>query len=159
MDISFDNASKEGIFCRLSENMKLPCQYIFVECKNYSSDPGNPELDQLSGRFSVNRGQVGFLVCWSFKDRQLFIQRCRDAYNDGRGVIDLLSDQDIINLLDKFNEYNYAFIDRYLSDLGREITMGWEAFYNLLVFQLFSKILLRLLIHKINITPLDSPGH
>ncbi len=123
IDISFDNASKEGIFYRLAENMKLPCQYIFIECKNYSSDPVNPELDQLAGRFSVNRGVVGFLICRNFIDRPLFIQRCIDTYRDGRGLIMPLIDQDLINLLDNHSEYNRTFFDKYLSDIIREITI------------------------------------
>lgn len=123
IDITFDNAASNGIFYRLSENMKLPCQFLFVECKNYSSDPANPELDQLSGRFSVNRGTVGLLICRNFVNRQLFLQRCRDTYRDGRGLIIPLADQDIINLLDNHSEYNDTFLDKYFSDIIREIAM------------------------------------
>jgi hypothetical protein len=121
IDIHFDNASTTGIFFRLSNNMGLSCQYVFVECKNYSSDPANPELDQLSGRFSVNRGRVGFLVCRTFNNKQLFIERCRDTYNDGRGLIIPLDDQDILNLLDNHNEAENWFFDNYISNLVRAI--------------------------------------
>lgn len=124
IDISFDNAAKSGVFNWLPEKLKLFCPYIFIECKNYSSDPANPELDQLSGRFSVNRGKFGFLVCRNFEDRKLFIERCRDTYNDGRGLIVPLADQDIINLLDNHDEFNNSFIDKYLSDIVREIVMN-----------------------------------
>ncbi|WP_018630461.1 hypothetical protein [Niabella aurantiaca] len=124
IDITFDNAADTGILYRLSEKMRLPCQYIFIECKNYTSDPENPELDQLAGRFAVNRGTVGFLICRSFTNRKLFIERCRDTYKDGRGLIIPLVDQDIINLLDNHNEYNDSFFDKYLSDIIREITVN-----------------------------------
>ena len=30
--------------------------HIFVECKNYGKEVGNPELDQLSSRFRPNEG-------------------------------------------------------------------------------------------------------
>jgi hypothetical protein len=123
IDITFDNAAKDGFFYRLHKTFKIPCGFIFVECKNYSSDPENPELDQLAGRFSVNAGQVGVLVCRNFEKRQLFIERCKDTYNDGRGLIIPLSDQDLINLLDNHADENYAFINKYLSDLMREITL------------------------------------
>ncbi|AUD05950.1 PTS lactose/cellobiose transporter subunit IIA [Spirosoma pollinicola] len=121
IDITFDNAARIGIFNRFSTIWRIPCQYIFVECKNYSSDLGNPELDQISSRFSVNRGQVGIIVCRSFKDKNLFIQRCRDTYRDNRGLIILLDDGDLVTLLENHNEWNYEFIDNYLSKIVREI--------------------------------------
>jgi hypothetical protein len=121
IDIRFDTAAKDGLFFRFSNIMNLPSSYIFIECKNYSSDPANPELDQLSGRFSVNRGRVGFLVARDFRDKDLFIQRCRDTYSDGRGLIIPLDDQDLINLLYNHNEFNSAFLDQYRSDIVRQI--------------------------------------
>lgn len=124
IDITFDNAADDGIFRRFSANMDLPCSYIYVECKNYSSDPENPELDQLSGRFSVNNGKVGLLLCRTIKDRELFIKRCRDTFKDGRGLIIPLADQDLINLLDNHNEMNDSFFEKYFSNLVRDITLG-----------------------------------
>jgi hypothetical protein len=124
IDITFDNAAKDGIFYRLSENMQIPCPYLFIECKNYTSDPANPEIDQLSGRFSGNRGRVGILVCRNFKDKQLFIKRCQDTYKDGRGLVIPLDDQDIMNLLDNHNEFNGAFLEKYFSDRIREIAIN-----------------------------------
>ena len=124
IDISFDNASENGIFYRLSHNMRLPCQFIFVECKNYSLDISNPELDQIAGRFSINRGTVGLLLCRSLKNRQLFIARCIDTYKDQRGLIIPLADQDIINLLDNYNEHNRSFFEQYLTKLVREIALS-----------------------------------
>jgi hypothetical protein len=124
IDITFDNASKNGIFKRLSDNMRLPCQYIFIECKNYSSDPANPELDQLSGRFSVNRGKVGFLLCRTIDNLDLFIARCQDTYRDDRGLIIPLIDTDIISLLDSISNRDINFIDRFLSDRIKLIAMN-----------------------------------
>lgn len=124
IDISFDNASKAGIFRRLSENMRIPCPYIFVECKNYSRDVANPELDQMGGRFSVNRGQVGFIVCRTIDNMQHFIERCRDTFRDGRGLIIPLVDADIIQLLENYNDWNPEFTERFLSDRIRAITIN-----------------------------------
>ncbi|MDH7444801.1 hypothetical protein [Aquimarina sp. 2201CG14-23] len=124
IDINFDNASETGIFHRLSNNMGIPCQYIMMECKNYSSDPVNPELDQLSGRFSPNRGKVGFLLCRTIDKFDLFIKRCQDTYRDDRGLIIPLSDKDIIQILDNYNNWNSNYIDQFLSDRIREITIN-----------------------------------
>lgn len=99
IDITYSNAAKLGFFSWLHSVKKIPCPFVMVECKNYSADPGNPELDQLSSRFSVQRGQFGFLVCRSCADRKLFQQRCRDTALDGRGFIIFLTDTDIEELL------------------------------------------------------------
>lgn len=121
IDLTFDNAAENGIFHRLSNTMGLPCQYIMVECKNYTTDIQNPELDQLGGRFSPNRGRVGFLVCRSFDNYDLFLRRCKDTFRDDRGLIIPLSDNDLIDLLHNHNEWDSDYIDRFLSDRIREI--------------------------------------
>jgi hypothetical protein len=124
IDLTFDNASHEGIFHRLSNSFGLPSQYIMIECKNYSSDIQNPELDQISGRFSPNRGKVGFIVCRNFDDRNLFIKRCQDTYKDDRGLIIPLVDNDLIELLANHNEMNSDFLEKLLSARVREIMMN-----------------------------------
>jgi hypothetical protein len=124
IDITFDNAAKNGIFYRLSENLRIPCSYIFIECKNYSRDIVNPEIDQISGRFSFNRGQVGFIICRHIDNFQLFMNRCRDTFRDGRGLIIPIVDNDIIQLLQNYNNWNTAFTEKFLSDRIREITIN-----------------------------------
>lgn len=93
IDITYNNEAKYGFFNWLSQHYF--CPKIYVECKNYSSDISNPELDQLIGRFSRNRGKVGILVCRKIKDKELFRQRCLDTANDGNGFILALDDDDL----------------------------------------------------------------
>lgn len=123
IDISFQNAAHDGFFFELPNTKSVPSGYVFVECKNYSSDPTNPELDQLSGRFSMNRGQFGFLVCRSFKNKQLFIQRCKDTANDGRGRIIALDDEDIKHLLDLRNKKSMRGINNFLEARYQELVV------------------------------------
>lgn len=100
IDIVFDNCSRDGEFHRLMAIRRIPAHYIPVECKNYSKDVKNPELDQLTGRFSFQRGQFGMLVCRSVEDYKTLIARCQDAFKDGRGLIIPILDDDLISLLE-----------------------------------------------------------
>lgn len=93
IDITYVNAAKDGFFEWLSRHYSA--SHIYIECKNYGKDVGNPELDQLSGRFSLSRGQVGILVVRSLADKALFLKRCKDTANDHRGFILVLDDADL----------------------------------------------------------------
>ncbi|MCY1022830.1 hypothetical protein [Pyxidicoccus sp. MSG2] len=99
VDITFTNAAFEGFFEWLSRH--YPSQYIFVECKNYTKEINNPELDQLAGRFSPNRGKIGLIVCRRFDDKELFIKRCLDTAHDDRGFIVPLDDEDLRELVEE----------------------------------------------------------
>lgn len=72
---------------------------VFIECKNYSKDVANPELDQLTGRFSTRRGRLGILSCRNIDDENTFISRCADTYKDGNGLIIPITDKDIVRCL------------------------------------------------------------
>lgn len=56
IDIVFNNSDKTGFFHSLNSLHNIQCPKIFFECKNYGKDMGNPEVDQLLGRFSPARG-------------------------------------------------------------------------------------------------------
>jgi hypothetical protein len=120
VDISYTNLGTEDFFKWLALNYAAP--NIFIECKNYSGDPSNPELDQLSGRFSPSRGQVGILVCRNFKDKELFLKRCRDTANDQRGYIITLDDSDLAKLVD----------ERKRSTVSPLYELMWERFRKLI---------------------------
>ena len=94
IDITYTNLATHGFFRWLATHFSA--SHIFVECKNYGGEVGNPELDQLAGRFSPSRGQCGLLVCRSFDNKKLFEQRCKDTASDGRGFIVALDDSDLI---------------------------------------------------------------
>lgn len=97
IDITYTNMATEGFFEWLAKHHPAP--NVFVECKNYSGEVANPELDQLSGRFSPSRGQFGILVCRSFDNKELFQRRCRDTAIDHRGFIIALDDDDLSTLV------------------------------------------------------------
>jgi len=93
IDITYRNAAIGGFFRWLA--VHYAAAHIFVEAKNYGKDVANPELDQLAGRFSEQRGTVGILVCRGFENKDHFLRRCRDTANDKRGFIIPVDDGDL----------------------------------------------------------------
>lgn len=102
VDITYTNESKKGLFYWLS--LHYPCPMIFIECKNYGKEVANPEIDQLAGRFSPSRGQVGVLVCRKIEDKEKLLQRCIDTAKDSRGYMLSIDDEDILELVRTYNE-------------------------------------------------------
>ncbi|MBU1266504.1 MAG: hypothetical protein KKB60_00810 [Gammaproteobacteria bacterium] len=124
IDITFDNSAREGFFFNLHNVHQTPCQYIFVECKNYSRDVANPEIDQLSGRFSINRGKFGFLLFRQAENMDALVARCRDTYVDHRGTMIPLCDVDLIDVLSSIAGGEENTIEQLLSNKLRQIVLG-----------------------------------
>lgn len=102
IDITYTNVASQGFFKWVGDN--APAPYIFIECKNYSRDIANPELDQISGRFSPRRGRFGIIVCRKLENKNLFIKRCIDTANDDRGFIVPLDDEDLKTLVEQIKD-------------------------------------------------------
>jgi hypothetical protein len=99
IDIVFTNRSTDGFFSARRDNHRENAQVVIVECKNYSNDLANPELDQLIGRFDDRRGKFGFLVCRSIDDPDTLKKRILDAAKSNQAYIIVLTDSDIISML------------------------------------------------------------
>jgi hypothetical protein len=99
IDIVFDNSAITGFFWRVHQIQHIPAQYVMVECKNYGREIGNPEVDQIAGRFSANRGRVGLLLCRSVDNFDRLLDRCRDVYRDNQELIIPLVDADFLQIL------------------------------------------------------------
>lgn len=124
IDITFDNAANSGFFYTLHNIHQIVSRYVFVECKNYSEDPNNPEADQLSGRFSVNTSKVGFLVCRKIENRKLFLNRCRDIWKQKNELIIPLTDEDVVKILEDIKKGAIHPEENLLNDLRREIILA-----------------------------------
>lgn len=122
IDIVMENGAQSGIFERLHATRHLPCSHVAFECKNYSRDVANPEIDQIAGRFSPNRGQVGFLCCRAFQDRNRFVQRCRDTFRDQRGLVVPLDDTIVSHWLGLIASGDRESLDR---EVSRAIDEVW----------------------------------
>lgn len=114
IDMSYTNNAKDGFFFRRRLEPRCGAVKVMVECKNYQKEMANPELDQLAGRFSPNRGRLGFLLGRSFDDRKRFIDRCRDTAQADNGFIIALVDADIIQFLEFVRDGQRSKVDREL---------------------------------------------
>jgi hypothetical protein len=99
VDIRYTNAATHGIFKRVLEANQTRALHVPVECKNYTKEVRNPELDQMAGRFGHTRGFFGIVCCREIDDRSRLVARCRDAALDGRGYIVVLDDADVGEML------------------------------------------------------------
>ncbi|WP_164546119.1 hypothetical protein [Sphingobium yanoikuyae] len=99
IDISFDNTAERGFFNRVRQDPFFVCREVMIECKNYTHDIENPEIDQLIGRFDHRRGRFGIITCRDIKDKNLLLSRCTDAFKSQQGAIVILTDSDITDAL------------------------------------------------------------
>ncbi len=106
IDIVYNNTSNNGFFFDLFEKYDIPSNFVMVECKNYTDDIGNPELDQLLGRFNKQRGKFGISTSRKADDYSALIKRCNDIYRDTGCLIIPLLDSDIIDMLDGIKNGN-----------------------------------------------------
>ncbi len=100
IDIVYTNAADIGFFAQRRDAKNTAATMLIVECKNYSSDIANPELDQLLGRFDNNRGHLGFIMCRKIDDRQKLLLKCRDYAKSGKAFMLVFDDADLLELLE-----------------------------------------------------------
>ena len=124
IDILFENRATSGFFERLEAQHKIFCPLIFVECKNYSHDPENPEFDQLVGRFHDERGRFGIMVCRKITDATLKRARCGDIIGGGTGCLIVLDDKDVIGLVQARNANDFDQIEDLLSQKLTEVLLN-----------------------------------
>lgn len=114
IDIRYINSATSGFFHRMRTWPKTNALYVPFECKNYSGDIANPEIDQLAGRFGQQRGHLGFITCRTITNPHLALARCRDIANEGKGLAMLLTDENIITMLHAVSENRRSAIDAFL---------------------------------------------
>jgi hypothetical protein len=119
VDITFKNYAQSGFFRWLS--LHHSSSYVFLECKNYGSEIGNPEIDQISMRFSPSRGRFGIVFCRSIEDRDRMNMRCRAAASDNHGYVVVLDDGDLAELVKDakrvLNDGKFLVIERLFRQL------------------------------------------
>jgi hypothetical protein len=121
IDILYTNASRSGVFERVQKLPQTRSHFVPVECKNYTRELANPELDQIAGRFSNERGWFGLVCCRRLEDKDRFIIRCQDTAKDGRGTIIPLDDADILQMLDLIGQNRRTSADEYLTAIVQRV--------------------------------------
>ena len=122
IDIKYTNAAQHGFFYRANTASRTAARFVMVECKNYTKDPANPEIDQLSGLFAANRGWLGLLLYRQVSDYDLLLARCRDTAQDGRGFMLPLGDQQISEYLELIANGARPAIDQRLEAILQYLT-------------------------------------
>lgn len=100
IDIVYTNAADAGFFSHRRDAKNTAATMLIVECKNYSEDIANPELDQLLGRFDLNRGHLGFIMCRKVDKPKKLLDKCRDYAKAGKAFMMVFDDADLMNLLE-----------------------------------------------------------
>jgi hypothetical protein len=121
IDLTFTNWSRDGFFSTIRMSPQTKARFVIVECKNYAEDLGNPEFDQLTGRFSPSRGRFGIICCRTNGDRKAIVARSKDAMNDDRGTVLVFNDDEIVAMLKTVAAGNRKDIFRTLEKKYREI--------------------------------------
>ena len=99
VDITFTNYATSGFFWWLTNN--YPSPYVIVECKNFGSEMGNPEIDQIAMRLANRRGKFGIIFCRSIENKKRMSARCKAIMNDEDKYILCLDDDDLSSLVEE----------------------------------------------------------
>lgn len=121
IDIVYTNAADTGFFAHRRDRQETCANTVIVECKNYSSDIANNEIDQLLGRFDTNRGKFGILTCRAIDNVELLQKRCQDISARGQGYIIVLTDMDLFEMLEAKAELNDRKIQEILHMKFRDL--------------------------------------
>ncbi len=121
IDITYTNGKDNGFFYRISLDKHIKANTIYVECKNYTDDIKNPELDQLIGRFDANMGRLGILMFRKSDNEQILIKRCKDVAKQSHGIILPIDDNFINNCLQLIQDNKREEIDRKVNELYQTV--------------------------------------
>ena len=99
-----------------------------MECKNFGSEIGNPELDQLAMRLSSTRGMFGILFCRSIEDSSKLLDSCKAILADDRKYLVVIDDSDLEALvLEVKNEFPVTSCFSRLKERFKNLAFGAQS--------------------------------
>lgn len=114
IDIRYRNADQTGFFAELARH-EIKAPYVIIECKNYSSDPDNPEFDQLSGRLNPRVGMFGIMIVRTITDRKRMDAHRLDRRAKQEWIV-VLDDDDIVGMAEAYLAGDTQVVDARLRE-------------------------------------------
>ena len=122
IDIISNNIAGGGLF---SEYKSIYRAFsVPMECKNYKTELGNDEFNQIMERLGPKTSQLGMLFCRSITDVPTIIRHLKDRFLR-HGCMILLFDDKLVELLAVLRlQRSYTEIESLLRRLARSIEYG-----------------------------------
>ena len=122
IDMIADNYASGGLFREWRE--ELNARSIPMECKNYATDLGNNEFNQLMERLGTTTSRIGMLFCRSITDAGAMLRHQSDRWLRHQVKI-LLVDDTLLQELVRYRLLrNFAPIESRLRRMERAVTFG-----------------------------------
>lgn len=121
IDITYTNGKDSGLFYRISLDPNILANIVHVECKNYTNEIANPEIDQLLGRFNRERGRLGLLMFRESNNLSKLKMKCCDVAKQGNGIILPIDDNFLLKGLELVKSGERRLLDKELDDLYNKI--------------------------------------
>lgn len=122
IDIIADNYAGEGLFHELK--MELNATSIPMECKNYSTDIGNEEFNQINDRLGSKSSRFGIVFCRIISDKADMLKHQTDRWLRQDNLILLIDDEGLQSLVQWRGGRNFRQIEGYIRSLIRQVKYG-----------------------------------
>lgn len=122
IDIICDNYANGGLFAELRSDLNATS--VPIECKNYSTDLGNDEFNQLSDRLGKKSSRLGFLFCRTIGDPKAMAKHSAQRWLRHEHVILLLDDQTLQQIVQLRLLRDFHGIEACLRRMIRDVKFG-----------------------------------
>lgn len=122
IDIICDNHAGVGLFAELKT--ELQATSIPIECKNYSTDLGNEEFNQLNDRLGDASSRLGFIFCRGVSDRRAMSRHVTNRWTRQRNMILVFDDKQLTRLARLRLARDFQGIEAIVREMVRHVKFG-----------------------------------